>query len=583
MRSEAVGSGRRRATVAPIALALIVAACGGGGDGADDDTDDTDEVEEVDTGDIGDIGDIGDGAVIAIVGDAGELNDDTLAVAALIRSRDAGAVFTVGDNEYTTEGRTVDSFAESVGEVYGPWLDAGAFYPIPGDHDYGDACDDESAPADLDAYLDYFDLPVGPEDETYYDVRLGDVHVFALDTLVDCHRDGGAKLAREKRWLEDQATASDAPLKIALLHNPPYSSGTSHGSFEELRWDYAAWGIDLVVAGDDHIYERSTHDDVIYVVNGLGGVEAHELGDPIDGSEVLYADAFGALFVTPTATGADLSFVAVDGTEVDRFAIEFDRASGATDASSDESDESDVAADSRLDPETTWNWQLQGALDTTVEADVYDVDLFETTPAQIADLRADGRIVICYFSAGSYEDWRPDSGGFTADDLGDTIDGFDDERWLDIRSTTVRAVYEGRLDLAVASGCDGVEPDNVDGYVNESGFDLTADDQLEFNRFVADAAHARGLLVGLKNDLDQIPALVDAFDFAVNEQCHEYDECELNLPFLDAGKPVFNAEYASEFADEPDGVCGDALELGIRTLVLPLDLDGSFRISCDDR
>ena len=78
-------------------------------------------------------------------------------------------------------------------------------------------------------------------------------------------------------------------------------------------------------------------------------------------------------------------------------------------------------------------------------------------------------------------------------------------------------------------------------------------------------------------------ALVDAFDFAVNEQCHEHGECELNVPFIDAGKPVFNAEYASTFADDPDTICRDALDLGIRTLVLPLDLDGSFRISCDDR
>jgi hypothetical protein len=145
----------------------------------------------------------------------------------------------------------------------------------------------------------------------------------------------------------------------------------------------------------------------------------------------------------------------------------------------------------------------------------------------------------------------------------------------------VRSVYEARLDRAVASGCDGVEPDNVDGYLNETGFDLTADDQLNFNRFVADAARRRGLLVGLKNDLDQIPALVDHFDFAVNEQCHEFDECEGNRPFIDAGKPVFNAEYASDFVNDPSEVCADALELGLRTLILPLDLDGSFRISCD--
>ena len=112
--------------------------------------------------------------VIAIVGDAGERNDDTLAVASLVASTAASAVFTVGDNEYTTEGRTVGAYEESVGEVYGRWVDDGAFFPIPGDHDYGDRCDDPDEPADLDAYLEYFDLPLGPEDETYYDVRIGD-------------------------------------------------------------------------------------------------------------------------------------------------------------------------------------------------------------------------------------------------------------------------------------------------------------------------------------------------------------------------------------------------------------------------
>ena len=86
----------------------------------------------------------------------------------------------------------------------------------------------------------------------------------------------------------------------------------------------------------------------------------------------------------------------------------------------------------------------------------------------------------------------------------------------------------------------------------------------------------------MKNDLDQIVDLVDLFDFAVNEQCHEFDECELNQPFLDAGKPVFNAEYADRFADDPAAVCARARSLGLRTLILPLDLDGSFRISCDD-
>ncbi len=313
----------RRTVSSGLASSLLcvwaLAACGGA------DTEDRTDVESGVTTPPGSVDAVPQRAgdtVLAIVGDAGELNDDTLAVAALVGSVDPAAVFTVGDNEYVTEGRTVEAYEESVGEVYGRWVDGGVFFPVPGDHDYGDRCDDPEASADLDAYLEYFDLPVGPEDETYYDVRIDDVHVFALDSLSPCHRDGGAKLDRQRAWLEDTATASDAALKIVLLHNPPYSSGVSHGSVEELRWDFADWGIDLVVAGDDHIYERSTHDGVPYVVNGLGGIEAHELGDPIDGSEVLYADAFGALLVTATDGSAEAVFVTVDGEEIDRFPLD---------------------------------------------------------------------------------------------------------------------------------------------------------------------------------------------------------------------------------------------------------------------
>ncbi len=241
-----------------------------------------------------------------------------------------------------------------------------------------------------------------------------------------------------------------------------------------------------------------------------------------------------------------------------------------------------VAERANLGIDSTWHWQLQGTPDVTLDVDVYDLDLFETPPEVIDALQDADRTVICYFSAGSYEAWRPDADGFASGDLGEPLDGFEDERWLDIRSATVRDVAARRLDLAVERGCNGVEPDNVDGYANTSGFDLTGHDQLDFNRFIAAAAHDRGLLVGLKNDLDQIPDLVASYDFAVNEQCHEFDECELNGPFIAEGKPVFNAEYAERFVAEPADVCAAALDAGLRTLILPVDLDGSFRIGCDD-
>jgi tartrate-resistant acid phosphatase type 5 len=387
---------RSRLIATLAALMLLTAACAGDDDAGKGD----DEAIESSGGESPSrsvVVDDGSDTVIAIVGDAGERNDDTLAVAELVAR--ARAVFTVGDNEYVTEGRTVEAYEASVGAVYGAWIDEAAFFPVPGDHDYGDQCDDPGAPADLNAYLEYFDLPVGPEDETYYDARIDDVHVFALGSLPECHRDGGAKLARQQAWLEDAATNSDAALQIVLLHNPPYSSGVSHGSVDELRWDFANWGVDLVVSGDDHIYERSTHDGVPYVVNGLGGIEAHELGGPIEGSEVLYADAFGALFVTVTVTSAEAAFVTVTGEEIDRFALSIDvGAVTAPDTSAPTTAEAG-AAPAVLTSASTWQWQLQGTLDTSFDVDVYDVDLFDTEPATIAGLQADGRIVVCHYSA----------------------------------------------------------------------------------------------------------------------------------------------------------------------------------------
>lgn len=236
----------------------------------------------------------------------------------------------------------------------------------------------------------------------------------------------------------------------------------------------------------------------------------------------------------------------------------------------------------------TWQWQLQpdqnGMINSAHAADVYDIDLFNSSNELIELLHRQGRIVIGYFSAGTYEEFRPDSDQFLSDELGKSLEDFADERWLDVRSENVRRIVRARLDLAVQKGFDGVEPDNMDGYANDNGFDLSAADQLAFNRFVANEAHMRGLSVGLKNDLDQIPQLVDYFDFAVNEQCHQYGECDLLQPFIAAGKPVFNAEYAARFvnfAASRDQLCEEARGGNLRTLVLPVALDDSFRYSCD--
>ena len=91
------------------------------------------------------------------------------------------------------------------------------------------------------------------------------------------------------------------------------------------------------------------------------------------------------------------------------------------------------------------------------------------------------------------------------------MDGWADEQWLDISNEELASVMRARLDLATQKGCDGVEPDNMDGYTNNTGFSLSAIDQLAYNKFIANEARKRGLSVGLKNDLDQIIELENNF------------------------------------------------------------------------
>jgi hypothetical protein len=245
----------------------------------------------------------------------------------------------------------------------------------------------------------------------------------------------------------------------------------------------------------------------------------------------------------------------------------------------DDSAEHDIAAG------TSWQWQLTGAIDTSVDVEVYDIDMFEVSQSVIDELQGDDRFVICYFSAGTWEEWRDDAGDFPEDAIGNTMEEWDDEKWLDVRSEEVRAIMRARLDAAVEMGCDGVEPDNMDGYLpdNNSGFDFDGDDQLEYNRYIAEQAHERGLSVGLKNDVDQLEELEPCFDWALNEECFAYDECELYAPFVEAGKAIFHVEYVDDTADGQDladEVCGDPVIEGFSTLVKDWDLT-EWAIACD--
>ena len=233
--------------------------------------------------------------------------------------------------------------------------------------------------------------------------------------------------------------------------------------------------------------------------------------------------------------------------------------------------------------DVSWQLQLQGTPQLDVAASLYELDLFDTSAQTITTLHSQHRKLLCYFSAGSLEEWRPDASRLPSEVLGAPLAGWPGEVWLDIRTSEVRELMRTRLQLARDKGCDGVDPDNVDGYLQNSGFALNAADQLDYNRFLAREAHALGLTIALKNDLLQIPALVSSFDLAINEQCHAYQECQLLTPFVQAGKPVLNIEYDERFmvdASSQQQLCDEAAQLGLQTQVLTPTLDGTVRLRC---
>ncbi len=222
-------------------------------------------------------------------------------------------------------------------------------------------------------------------------------------------------------------------------------------------------------------------------------------------------------------------------------------------------------------PGLSWQWQLTEPVDTTVDAQVYDIDGAENGAAVVAALHAAGRKVICYVNVGAVESFRADANSFPSAAIGEP-NGWPGERWLDVRQLDeLRPIIAARFKTCAEKGFDGIEADNVDGYANDTGFPLTAEDQLSFNRMVATLAHADGLAIGLKNDLDQIPQLVSTFDFAVNEQCAEYDECDALKPFIAAAKAVFHAEYTLPLSE----FCAQTTALGLSSIRKNTTLDAA--------
>jgi len=219
-----------------------------------------------------------------------------------------------------------------------------------------------------------------------------------------------------------------------------------------------------------------------------------------------------------------------------------------------------------------WQWQLTTPVKTAVAKPVFDIDGMENPASVVATLHAQGKHVICYLDMGGAETYRSDYALYPASVKGKTVGGWPDERWVDIRQIALlQPIITERFDLCRSKGFDAIEPDLADAYANNTGFPITAADQIRWNNHLADEAHARGMTIALKNAPDIVASEVSVFDFAIVEECVQYKECGSYVPFIKAGKAVLETEYKGSFP----ALCGK-VPVGFSTIKKPLSLSATL-------
>ncbi len=255
---------------------------------------------------------------IVVIGDFGSLSAAERDVADLVGRLAPQAVVTTGDNLYAST-----TYAEAVGAYYCSWI-AGApatgscprrqmaasnsFFPATGNHDYSDG--------GISDYLGYFRALSG---RTSYSVTRGGIEFIVVDSQAAL--DSPASMARQAAWARGRARSSRARWQAVVLHHPPYSSGSVHGSTPSFQWPFAQWGVDLVLAGHDHGYERLVRGGVTYVVDGSGGADLYPFGPPLPGSVTRNDTDHGALVLRPGAGGLRGEFWSTSGRLVDGFSV----------------------------------------------------------------------------------------------------------------------------------------------------------------------------------------------------------------------------------------------------------------------
>jgi endo-alpha-1,4-polygalactosaminidase (GH114 family) len=232
-------------------------------------------------------------------------------------------------------------------------------------------------------------------------------------------------------------------------------------------------------------------------------------------------------------------------------------------------------------PKSGMTWQIDlidnyTATSTLADVQVYDIDLFNNPVGAMQHIKSSGIKLICYFSAGSFEDWRVDASSFPSSALGKPLQGWQGERWVNTNSKAIRDIMVRRMKLAKEKGCDAVDPDNVDAYDNDNGLGLTHADAVSYVTFLAQQAHNLNMSVSLKNAGAIINQTVSQVDFSVNEECVQYQECSNFETFIQEDKPVFHIEYPADAKDLTAAQVCQRTPKGFSTVIKNKNLDNWY-------
>jgi len=220
-----------------------------------------------------------------------------------------GTVFTTGDNAYP------DGTAANYAECYEPtWgRHKSRTRPTPGNHDYHTT--------DAQAYFEYFGDAAGSDRTGYYSYDLGEWHVISLNSEIDM--DAGSP---QEQWLRADLAAHPRACTVAYWHEPRFSSGENHGSSTDPRALWRAlyeYGVELVLNGHEHLYERfapqtpegalDQEGGIRQFTVGTGGAPLYRFSTPLPNSEARNDQAWGVLKLSLYPGRYSWEFVPVPG------------------------------------------------------------------------------------------------------------------------------------------------------------------------------------------------------------------------------------------------------------------------------